>query len=727
MSDLTHGFSDTQLNDHSASDTIERVLEEASLDGPLKDCLLDGFKSEVRKNDLAKFEEVLRASLSKGTTAEEQLAHFIQHCPYERRLFKRGDEFRDKLKDAIENGSDEEYRQLYRVILPTPLGIAVKTHIFRSRPLHFLHFSIGLKQLYRHDYEVALELYGDSPFELLVRAWLELSNADRESIPRFAPVALLDECWDWQRFATKTLESYTEYLRRLAFYHEQLIGAGWLAEAKGLAYHRPSGFDRKTDRAWGDAERYCWSLMDWQRLRAEKFKSNDDCKEFLMLSIYLRKSFLESDCETDLLDVYIRDSLQVLLEVIQQGRVERDYPVDVFNQYGVERSLHERWCYSPHQAQWFVALELKLREIEDASELHVLKYLLERTGKCYIRLQDNLNDVQLVDDESSQEEVEFELPGREAWLLELQRIQAAFLERKLHLEVAEVADLLEIICHRTMRDFAELTVKLQVADRLLAQIWLFPGADPTLSDIDKSYQAQRLLITHEPEKLLRILIQAFRKSQEPCSGEKLEYGAGSSLSGIENSENPVHWFLSVIISNCLRLPYARQQKRMFSSNSKVFSDEEVEEVTYSLRKTMAEYCWKSLRLRKGETCESNRYQNAQCTEPNPIWRQAYAKALSEIGLDLGGSVHKTLNFIRKNDPNESVCAAAADAYKSVRRQKNSDESDPIKGLLIAFWWLRLGQRTAMSLDVDPSSATRTRRDELRYADRVDSVINMILS
>ena len=89
-------------------------------------------------------------------------------------------------------------------------------------------------------------------------------------------------------------------------------------------------------------------------------------------------------------------------------------------------------------------------------------------------------------------------------------------------------------------------------------------------------------------------------------------------------------------------------------------------------------------------------------------------------------MHKTLHFIHRKDPEESSRKVAGEGYKSVRRESHSSEDDPIKGLLLAFWWLRLAQRKAMKLSVDPTAATRTRRDELRYADRVNVVHELIL-
>ena len=95
--------------------------------------------------------------------------------------------------------------------------------------------------------------------------------------------------------------------------------------------------------------------------------------------------------------------------------------------------------------------------------------------------------------------------------------------------------------------------------------------------------------------------------------------------------------------------------------------------------------------------------------------------LNEIGVDLGGKVHRTLDFVRKSDPDEEVRKVATEAYKAVRRQHHKNEVDPVKGLLIAFWWLRLAQRKVLGQEVIPANATKTRRNELRYADQVKAI------
>lgn len=135
----------------------------------------------------------------------------------------------------------------------------------------------------------------------------------------------------------------------------------------------------------------------------------------------------------------------------------------------------------------------------------------------------------------------------------------------------------------------------------------------------------------------------------------------------------------------------------------------------SFSKAVADFCLSRLRLRKGEKALNGNYEQAQCTEPSPIWRQGYLKALSEIGLDLDGQVHQTVNFVKENDPDPDVRTIAKEVYKSVRRQSSSPQTyvDYARGIIAAEWWLLMCQRQGLELDIDHAAALNTRRKLLR--------------
>ena len=80
------------------------------------------------------------------------------------------------------------------------------------------------------------------------------------------------------------------------------------------------------------------------------------------------------------------------------------------------------------------------------------------------------------------------------------------------------------------------------------------------------------------------------------------------------------------------------------------------------------------------------------------------KALAELGLDLNGQVHKTVNFTKKSDPNEDVRAIASECYKAVRRHAKKDSSvqDIKRSIIAAEWWLLMCQRTELGHEIDSS-------------------------
>jgi hypothetical protein len=129
----------------------------------------------------------------------------------------------------------------------------------------------------------------------------------------------------------------------------------------------------------------------------------------------------------------------------------------------------------------------------------------------------------------------------------------------------------------------------------------------------------------------------------------------------------------------------------------------------------AEFCLSRLRLRKGEKSQDGKYDSSQVIETSPIWRQGYLKVLVELGFDLNGKVHKTVNFTKKSDPDKDVRAIAGECYKAVRRhaKKSPTIQDLKRGIIAAEWWLLICQRQELELNVNYEEALKTRRKQLR--------------
>lgn len=130
---------------------------------------------------------------------------------------------------------------------------------------------------------------------------------------------------------------------------------------------------------------------------------------------------------------------------------------------------------------------------------------------------------------------------------------------------------------------------------------------------------------------------------------------------------------------------------------------------------LAEFCLSRLRLRKGEKARDQQYSVEQIVEQSSVWRQGYLKALTELGVDLKGKVHKAVYFIKRSDPDPSVREIANECYKAVRRntKKNSTIADLKRGIIAAEWWLLMCQRQNLGMTINPDDALKTRRKLMR--------------
>lgn len=208
------------------------------------------------------------------------------------------------------------------------------------------------------------------------------------------------------------------------------------------------------------------------------------------------------------------------------------------------------------------------------------------------------------------------------------------------------------------------------------------------------------LDSQSSKKSLKHRLMLMRASQIPLADEGLNY---------RQQLKDADWYLPLrelskvqfakVTGPCNRLEMEQAQAAFYKSFSKAVAD----------------FCLSRLRLRKGEKALNGKYEQAQCTESSPIWRQGYLKALSEIGLDLDGQVHQTVNFVKDNDPDPDVRTIAKETYKSVRRQSSSPQTyaDYARGIIAAEWWLLMCQRQGLELDIDHAAALNTRRKLLR--------------
>jgi hypothetical protein len=229
---------------------------------------------------------------------------------------------------------------------------------------------------------------------------------------------------------------------------------------------------------------------------------------------------------------------------------------------------------------------------------------------------------------------------------------------------------------------------------------------PSQEALQQLYELLEYLDKHKPEQSLKHRLLLMRTSPIPMADEELNYR--QLLQGTFRDSS-----LRDLVKSQLS-----KMRRPINDFPEPGSSELDFDTTFYMRfsKTLADFCVSRLRLRKGEKAINGKYEQSQCVEQSSLWRQGYLKALSEIGLDLGGQVHKTVNFVKENDPDPDVRATAKETYKSVRRQSSTTPTrvDFARGIIAAEWWLMLCQRQALALDIDHKAALNTRRKLLRH-------------
>ncbi len=202
----------------------------------------------------------------------------------------------------------------------------------------------------------------------------------------------------------------------------------------------------------------------------------------------------------------------------------------------------------------------------------------------------------------------------------------------------------------------------------------------------------------------RLMLQRF--STIPYSNEELSMFSGSLYKG-----NFYDWYTP--FNNLARGWFCNS---LNNDKEKQTSYEDFEKDFYTaFACELSEFFLSRLRLRKKEKAKDGQYEAHQVIESSAIWRQGYLKALSELGFDLGGQVHKTVNFIKKADPEKVVRDIAGECYKAVRRhsKQNPTIEDIKRGIVAAEWWLLMCQRHELGLKVDDKKALKTRRNLMR--------------
>jgi hypothetical protein len=785
MSNIFDGFSNSEINDHNADFSVSRIISENKLQGPLSEFLKDHFSStEIKKPE--DFAAAVR-SAAKLSEPREQLTEFL-------RVFKltpvinpiRLRSNSNVASALVKEAQDWLQRKPSTLTgircFPDPLAEQIKKAFFPESPLELCKVIFNLL---REDgfifccksllYLDILRLYGDEPFEVLFSGTTS-SNC-------FGNQTIYNLIWEPLRLESvvaekrPSIESYKDCLSLSRTWHNRLVQLGCIDQATQWeeAFQHISHEDYDFANDWvreciafhPKEEDFATELtkhldiLKWQRLcHPEARKDDYASKQWLELSFELKKSFYHDDSPEELIDQFIDESLK------QFSWKDKQYctlpPLETIGRPSPTNFppvwfLPMLWYSSSYKERWLEALDSHIANSEPSRQLEIFDYL-------FARQEWQIGDICTWEDTPNSLCRKRDLPTIRVedktlnrWAAALFALGKAFMQNQVRLSHEELIKWINLIDAQKDRISVNRNHLVPYADKALA--FLRPHLYQQSKEVNlyTISSACSIILNYTPEQFLRNLLQAFRKCPIACSGKGLEFGAGSNI--LANYDYPLPWWISILISNCLRLPYAclealkphvyqhdpqgnkldytgnpieedgfykDGQGKSIDKNGQIVDFKKPDKITKMLREEFTQFCFKSILLKKNQKCTPNTfYDEAQCTEPDAYWRQGFIRALDEIGLDLGGEVHRRLNFVADHDPNEAVREIAREAYQALRRKHHLKEADPVKGLLIAFWTLRLAQHKALNEVVDPQEATKTRRNELRYATNVQNVISLI--
>ncbi|MGF1909208.1 hypothetical protein L4C38_07195 [Vibrio kasasachensis] len=210
----------------------------------------------------------------------------------------------------------------------------------------------------------------------------------------------------------------------------------------------------------------------------------------------------------------------------------------------------------------------------------------------------------------------------------------------------------------------------------------------------------------QPNKSFRHRLLLMRTYGLPLSDESISWGS------LFNNSKSTQWYV----------PASDLAPKLFQKHLDVGLTEPAEQHLKNLldpygtcTNELVEFCLSRLRLRKGEKAKDKQYTAEQIVEQSSIWRQGYLKALTELGFDLNGKVHKAVYFIKQSDPDPDVRAIASECYKAVRRKAKKSPTIPSlkRGIIAAEWWLLICQRQELGLAINYEDAIKSRRNLMR--------------
>ena len=224
---------------------------------------------------------------------------------------------------------------------------------------------------------------------------------------------------------------------------------------------------------------------------------------------------------------------------------------------------------------------------------------------------------------------------------------------------------------------------------------------PVADFYDKAFEA--LVVFAAPWKCLRSVLLAFTEMGVPAVASDLRPWPDS---GRESPPHPFSkipmWIATAMYPQNLRDELSRDPHLQ------------------GLREAFARFCLDRLKTRKtgSQGSVSGTYSaDEQFVEPRRTWRRCYVQAVTALRVNPGGRAHRTLFWLSRNDPDETVRTLAKRAHGHIRhlnrnRPNLERGASPRRPLFEAFWWLRQAHLLTLGIEIDEAGAMRTRRTEL---------------
>jgi len=160
---------------------------------------------------------------------------------------------------------------------------------------------------------------------------------------------------------------------------------------------------------------------------------------------------------------------------------------------------------------------------------------------------------------------------------------------------------------------------------------------------------------------------------------------------------------------------------MITSFFAIEDKEKLKELRYDMANDFADYLKPAKKERQAENYTQKEKEtegfDLTYTEPNPYWRYAYVRALSDLGIKTDKRGHyfqKILENVTEKDPSEDVKTAAKKVMKELDLiRKGYYRANHKKCLFEAFWWLKNAHMLSLGGKIDSKKALELRIKEWR--------------